>query len=100
MNFEKYPKQEDVNEFQFGNNKIQVVNVTEENIDHLVKATIMMYINEPCRICGKMITEKDIPTMVWAGYSSNNDARSAHGICWEKYPSEDGETPHPIWVYQ
>lgn len=43
---------------------------------------LMMYANEPCRICGELIQPKDLSELVFAGYSKNNVSRSAHGKCW------------------
>lgn len=37
-----------------------------DNVDNLIAPA---YTNEPCRICGRMIEEKDLPTLRWAGYS-------------------------------
>ena len=45
----------------------------------------LMYADEPCRICGRLITEDDLKEAVFAGYSEDNDGRCAHGRCWEGY---------------
>lgn len=46
-----------------------------------------MYTNEPCRICGKNILDKDIDNgAVFAGYSKNCESRSAHKSCWATRP--------------
>ena len=41
---------------------------------------------EPCRICGKLIGNDENP--VYAGYSSCNTTRSAHGDCWNNMPAK------------
>jgi len=62
---------------------------------------IAMYANEPCRICGEILSLDDIRAgAVFAGYSSGNEARAAHKSCWEQYPSHDGKTPRAEWKYQ
>ena len=38
------------------------------------------YSPEPCRICGKPIGDDE--NAVYAGYSLESKARSAHGACW------------------
>lgn len=60
---------------------------------------VLMYANEPCRICGETITREDVMTCVFAGYSVNNEARSAHKQCWDAFPATDN-VPRPEWVYQ
>lgn len=46
---------------------------------------LSMYVNEPCRICGKMITRADLEDgAVFAGYSKDDTGRSAHKECWAK----------------
>jgi hypothetical protein len=68
----------------------------------VVEIAVLMYANEPCRICGEILTRDDIVEdgAVFAGYSSGDEARSAHKSCWNKYPSHDGKTPRPEWRYQ
>jgi hypothetical protein len=70
----------------------------------VLDAVMMMYTNEPCRICGKMITRDDLRGLVFAGYSQGNVSRAAHGECWNKgiskskwtYPEDaSNEQPHP-----
>jgi len=43
---------------------------------------LAMYANEPCRICGKTITEADVSQALFAGYSQRGSSRSAHRRCW------------------
>ena len=52
-----------------------------------------MYLGEPCRICGETI--EDIDGVVFAGYSKDSMARSAHGECWR----EHGEDEHGGWAH-
>lgn len=42
-----------------------------------------MYVNEPCRICGRLLTSSDIESAVFAGYSADSKSRAAHEICWK-----------------
>ena len=57
-----------------------------------VKIVSAMYLDEPCRICGEIIT--DLAGVVWAGYSKDSKARSAHGTCWKKNIPES-QWAHP-----
>jgi hypothetical protein len=59
--------------------------------DDAVKIALSMYENEPCRICGELIT--DARKAVYAGYSADSKARSAHKTCWDK------RIPKPQWAY-
>lgn len=60
--------------------------------DQALKIALSMYENEPCRICGEIITDASL--CVYAGYSSDNSARSAHEACWDK------NIPLSSWVHQ
>ena len=43
-----------------------------------------MYVGEPCRICGLLLTVIDVKDgAVFAGYSKDNKSRAAHKICWD-----------------
>lgn len=55
------------------------------------KMVLAMYEGEPCRICGENIT--DATKAVYAGYSVDNKARSAHKSCWDNQP------PKKEWAY-
>lgn len=57
-----------------------------------VKLILAQYEDEPCRICGETIT--DASKCVYAGYSKDNKARSAHKTCWDK------NLPESQWVHQ
>jgi hypothetical protein len=56
------------------------------------KIALSMYEREPCRICGETIT--DAKRAVYAGYSKDNKARSAHKSCWDK------NIPEAKWVHK
>jgi hypothetical protein len=84
INILKLPKVDDVKEIDMGDYQLQIVNITEENRGAVLDAVMMMYTNEPCRICGKMITRDDLKKLVFAGYSKGNVSRAAHGECWDK----------------
>lgn len=95
------PKAEDVTTVDVGSHKLQVVEVTNENRQYLVDLAVSMYTNEPCRICGELLTMEDMRNgAVFAGYSSDNAARSAHGECWRKYPGDSAGAPRSEWVHQ
>lgn len=58
---------------------------------------LLAYVNEPCRVCGKMIEPSDLDDLVYAGYSVCNKSRSAHGDCWvAKKPMHEWAFPHTI----
>ena len=59
--------------------------MNEELRKSLVNLAMAMYIDEPCRICGSLITSDDLHNLVWAGYSKGYKSRSAHRLCWKKY---------------
>lgn len=50
---------------------------------HLLDLAMSLYVGEPCRICGKNITQGDLQSIVWAGSSADFKARSAHEDCWK-----------------
>lgn len=54
-----------------------------ENSAAALAMALMMYANEPCRICGRQITAVDVKTAVFAGYSDVRPARAAHRECWD-----------------
>lgn len=55
----------------------------KEDNEVALAVALMMYANEPCRICGRQITVMDVRTAVFAGYSDIRPARAAHRDCWE-----------------
>lgn len=58
-----------------------------------IKNMVMsQYKSEPCRICGLPIS--DDASAVFAGYSADNKARSAHGKCWLQRNDDPSS-----WVY-
>jgi len=61
---------------------------------------LLAYANEPCRICGKLLTKDDILTAVFAGYSRDSKSRAAHKECCEKYPPVGYQVPNPKWIHQ
>lgn len=52
-----------------------------------------MYSDEPCRICGKLLSEDDLNDAVYAGYSQGDKSRAAHGECWR------ANLPKDEWAY-
>lgn len=94
------PKEDDVTTVQIDNHQLSVVEVTPENYKYLAKVALSMYANEPCRICGSLLTMEDMENgAVFAGYSNGSAARAAHKACWERSPSSDG-VPNKDWVHQ
>ena len=56
---------------------------------------IGMYVGEPCRVCGLPILRQHIEEgAVFAGYSSDSKARSAHAFCWK------AEIPQSEWAHR
>lgn len=50
----------------------------------LLNMVLTTYVNEPCRICGRIITRDDIDSgAVFAGYSKDGGSRGAHKRCWD-----------------
>jgi len=49
----------------------------------LAEIVLSMYMDEPCRICGRNILREDLETIVFAGYSDDNTSRAAHKRCWD-----------------
>ena len=71
------------------------VAVHEKVKGKLIDWAVIMYANEPCRICGELLTPEDIlDDAVFVGYSKDNKSRSAHKECWEK------NVPIEQWKYQ
>jgi hypothetical protein len=64
----------------------------KDSQDIAYKITRVMYINEPCRICGKLINE-DLDEVVFIGYSFGNQSRLGHGKCWKQ------KKPKKKWAY-
>lgn len=59
------------------------------------RIAIGMYANEPCRICGDLLTMDDvIDGAVFAGYSKNNTSRAAHKACWDARKNDKAN-----WTY-
>jgi hypothetical protein len=54
-------------------------------VSELTPNILLMYSNEPCRICGRLLTVDDIETAVFTGYSEDNKERSAHERCWQGF---------------
>jgi hypothetical protein len=71
--------------------RVAIVEITDENRSALAEVAISMYVGEPCRICGKPITRDG--GIIFAGYSVDNKARSAHKKCWHS------NTPKSQWAY-
>ncbi len=60
----------------------------------IVELTQSKYANEPCRICGKLLTLEDVTNnIIFAGYSLNQETRAAHSECWEQ------NIPKEQWAY-
>ena len=94
------PRQEDVTTINMGPKDIHVVKVTDENASYLAQIALSMYANEPCRVCGKLLTMDDLRNgAVYATYSADSTSRAAHKDCWERSPIVDGVVPKD-WVHQ
>ena len=55
---------------------------------------LSMYAGEPCRICGLTIGGDEVQDAVFAGYSSDNVSRSAHGECWKVHGNDRSKWKH------
>lgn len=94
------PRTDDVTQIQAGDHQVNVVTITPENKKYLLQVALSMYAGEPCRICGGTLTMDDLRNgAVFAGYSADNAARSAHKECWQRSPGIDGK-PNPDWIHQ
>jgi hypothetical protein len=57
---------------------------SEKDIQRAIGMALLMYADEPCRICGKLLSLEDVKDgAVFAGYADDNLSRSAHRRCWE-----------------
>lgn len=71
----------------------EILAAVPKSRQHLVDVAMAMYVNEPCRICGKSIEPSDLDELVFAGYSTGNKSRSAHAECWKQ------NKPKSEWAY-
>lgn len=54
--------------------------------ERTIDLALAMYANEPCRVCGQLITRDDLHNgAVFAGYNQANTARAAHKPCWDNF---------------
>lgn len=94
------PHDHEVKTFDVGSHQLSLVEITPENKDALTRLAVSMYAGEPCRICGELITMDDMYNgAVYAGYSADNAARTAHKDCWQRSPGID-DKPNKDWVHQ
>ena len=69
-----------IRNFEKASRKVRKIMDGEQFID----LAIIMYADEPCRICGQTLTLEDIKAgAVFAGYSADRASRSAHKHCWD-----------------
>lgn len=66
---------------------VHILTTNEEDrmseINELTGIALSMYVGEPCRICGCLLTVIDVRDgAVFAGYSKDNKSRAAHKLCW------------------
>lgn len=68
---------------------------TKMDKDDIFELALSMYANEPCRICGELITMQQLKShgVIFAGYSQNDKSRSAHKSCWDKRDTTE-------WAYK
>lgn len=56
----------------------------EISVGNALSIALLMYANEPCRICGRSISVDEVRDAVFAGYSDRfPGSRAAHKRCWE-----------------
>ena len=72
------------------------------NGTQFIDLALCMYADEPCRICGRILSMEDIKSgAVFAGYSKDNKSRAAHKHCFdnameiwrEMHPESPDERP-------
>ena len=78
------PKQEDVSEFDFGNDKTCILStITDDNRDYMVQVALSVYLGEKCKYCLREYkTLDDLNDTVWAGRHANG--RLACQSCWKE----------------
>jgi hypothetical protein len=76
---------------------IFVCEITNENRRNLAHIALMMYADEPCRICGEAITKTDVYDAVFVGCSRDGKSRAAHKLCWQE---KTDHKPDADWVHQ
>jgi len=79
------PKQDEVEEFDLGNNKVKLIEVTPENKDYLVEMALSMYLGEKCKYClHEFKSNQDLRDRkaVYAGY--HEYGRLACKKCWDE----------------
>lgn len=81
MNVLNLPKQEDVQEFELGNQSIKVVVLTDENRPAVLEAVMQTYLDDECMYCHNKFTEAQLKTAIWA--YPNEFGRIVHAECWK-----------------
>lgn len=75
--------------------EVKMFELNDKNREMARNLAAAMYTGEPCRICGENITMEDLENgAVFAGYSADEKARSAHKHCWDK------QIPQSEWRHQ
>ena len=81
-NFKKLPKQDEVEDFDLGNMKASLIELTDENREHVLEVVISMYIGETCIFCLQQFqTIEDVKGSVYAPWEKG---RIAHKACWNE----------------
>lgn len=71
-----------------------IMNDPDPYIRTLKQIAVGVYADEPCRICGVLLTYEDLLNgAVFAGYSADSKSRAAHKACW------DAGRPKEQWAY-
>jgi hypothetical protein len=82
VNYKKLPKQEEVQEFDLGNMKASLIELTDENRAHALEVALSMYIGETCIFCLRQFeTLEDVKGSVWAPWEKG---RISHKPCWNE----------------
>lgn len=83
--FRKLPKVDEVEEFSLGDMKASVIELTDENREHVLEVVLSMYLGEQCQYClGRFETIPEVKASVWAPWEHG---RIAHKPCYEKATS-------------
>lgn len=76
------PRQEEVQEFNVGDGRVvKVIELTDENRPAILKAALMMYLDDECMYCHRNFTEEELETAIWA--HPNEFGRIVHKECWD-----------------
>lgn len=78
----RLPKQEEVTEYNLGDMKASLIELTDENRQAVAEMALSMYLGEKCKYClREFFTLDDLKDAVYAGYHEHG--RVACKSCWQ-----------------